>query len=254
MSTVASRSPWLNALTIASAVTGALAFAPQAVIQAGRIREARRLRGRPVRGVAAIRGMALPVLEGALDRSVALAASMDTRGYGRRGPSSAPVQRLTNLATGLGFLAVAVGVYGVLDAGAPAGLGLPVLGAGCVALATGLFMGGTRAVRTRYRPDPWRGPEWIVSGSGLAALAGTIVAARLVGGGEALNPAFSPLAWPALPWAAVVGVALALAPAVAAPVPPGLTATPAGAPESRASDSRATDSRTADSRAAVGSP
>jgi len=214
------------------AVTVALAFAPQAVIQAGRIREARRLRGRPVRGVAAIRGMALPVLEGALDRSVALAASMDTRGYGRRAPTSARVQRLTGLATGLGFLAVSVGVYGVLDAGAPSGLGLPVLGAGCVALAAGLFMGGTRAVRTRYRPDPWRGPEWLVSASGLAALAGTIVAARLVGGADALNPSLSPLGWPTLPWAAVAGVALALAPAVAAPVPPGLAA----APTNRAAD------------------
>ena len=206
------------------AVTVALSFAPQAVIEAGRIREARRLRGRPVRGVAAIRGMALPVLEGALDRSVALAASMDTRGYGRRAAVAPRVQRATSLATGFGFLAVAVGLYGVLDAGAPSGLGLPLLGAGCVALATGLFAGGARAVRTRYRPDPWRSPEWIVSASGLAALVGTIVAGRVVGGAAALDPPFSPLAWPTLPWLAVAGVAIALAPAVAAPLPPGLTA------------------------------
>ena len=50
------------------------------MIELGRIREARRLRGRPVRGVAALRGLALPVLEGGLERSVALAASMDSRG------------------------------------------------------------------------------------------------------------------------------------------------------------------------------
>jgi energy-coupling factor transport system permease protein len=205
------------------AVTVALSFAPQAVIQAGRIREARRLRGRPVRGVAAIRGMALPVLEGALDRSVALAASMDTRGYGRRAAVAPRLRRASSLATGFGFLAVAIGLYGVLDAGAPSGLGFPLLGVGCVTLAAGLFVGGTRAARTRYRPDPWAIPEWIVSASGLVALVGTIVAARMFGGGEALNPSIYPLAWPALPWAAVAGVALALIPAVAAPQPPGLT-------------------------------
>ena len=202
------------------AVTVALSFAPQAVIQVGRLREARRLRGRPVRGVAALRGMALPVLEGGLDRSVALAASMDTRGYGRRAEVAPGVRRVTSTATGLGLLAVAVGLYGVLDAGAPRALGLPLLGVGSVALAVGLFAGGRRAVRTRYRPDPWKLAEWVVSLSGLAALAGMAVAARLPGGEAALDSFTVPLVWPTLPVAAVAGILTALAPSVAAPRPP----------------------------------
>jgi len=202
------------------AVTVALSFAPQAVVQIGRLREARRLRGRPVQGVAALRGMALPVLEGGLDRSVALAASMDTRGYGRRADVAPGVRRLTSLATGLGLLAVAVGLYGVLDGAAPRALGLPLLGVGSVALAAGLFVGGRRAVRTRYRPDPWKLPEWVVGASGLAAVAGMVLAARLPGGEGALDSFTVPLVWPTLPLAAVAGILAGLAPSVVAPRPP----------------------------------
>ena len=202
------------------AVTVALSFAPQAVIQIGRIREARRLRGRPTRGVAALRGMALPVLEGALDRSIGLAASMDTRGYGRRSDVAASTRRVTSTATGLGLLAVAVGLYGVLDAGAPRALGLPVLGIGALVIAVGLFAGGRQAMRTRYRPDVWRGREWLVAGSGLAALIAMIVVARQADGINALDLALYPLAWPAVPWLAVAGITVGLLPAFVAPKPP----------------------------------
>ena len=66
------------------ALTVALAIVPNTVLTAGRVREARRLRGRAVRGLRGLQGLAMPVLEGALERSVDLAASMDARGYGRR--------------------------------------------------------------------------------------------------------------------------------------------------------------------------
>lgn len=201
-------------------VTVALSFAPEAVIQLGRIREARRLRGRPVRGVAAIRGLALPVLEGGLERSLALAASMDSRGYGRRAESSPRARRWATGLTVVGLLAVAVGLYGLADAGAPGALGFPVVGLGAGVLAVSLFAAGRRSPRTRYRPDPWRGPEWLVAISGLTALAAMMVTARLVGGGAALDPATSPLTWPSVPAAAVVGIAAGLLPVVAAPRPP----------------------------------
>jgi len=200
-------------------VTVALTFAPEAVIELGRLREARRLRGRPVRGVAALRGLALPVLEGGLERAVALAASMDSRGYGRRQPATAGTRRVGVVATVIGLLVVSVGLYGLADAGAPGAFGLPLVGLGAMGLAVGLFVGGRRAVRTRYRPDPWQGPEWIVSASGLVALAATMVTGRLSGGAAALNPATSPLAWPGVPVLAVAGILVALVPALAAPAP-----------------------------------
>ena len=206
-------------------VTVALTFAPEAVIELGRLREARRLRGRPVRGVAALRGLALPVLEGGLERAVALAASMDARGYGRRRGAGTAARRIGVGATLVGLVAVGVGLYGLADAGAPGALGLPLVGLGAAGLAVGLFVSGRRAVRTRYRPDPWRGPEWLVSASGLVAVAATVATGRLPGGAAALNPSSSPLAWPTVPVLAVVGILVALVPAVAAPAP-----VPASAP------------------------
>src|SRR4051794_23188940 len=108
-------------------VTVALAFAPQAVASIGRLRSARRLRGRPDRGIRSLRGITMPVLEGALERSVELAAAMDARGFGRRGETSRRRRRLTaGLVLG-GLLVVAASSYSLLDRSAPQGLGLPLL-------------------------------------------------------------------------------------------------------------------------------
>lgn len=201
------------------AVTMAIAFAPETVAALGRLRAARQLRGRTSRGPAALRGMAVPVLEGALDRSVLLAASMDARGYGRRGELSPGRQRLASAALLAGLLGAAVGTYGVLDASAPRYLALPCIAAGVASLAVALVWKGARSSRTRYRPDRWAGPEWVVSASGLAALVLTLVAGAVDPAG--LSPGFLPLVWPSVPLVAVVGVLVGGLPAFVAPEPPG---------------------------------
>ena len=76
-------------------VVVALTFTPQLVSDVERLRTARRLRGRETTGPRAIAASAVPVLEGALERSVTLAAAMDSRGYGRRG--SVPARRATRI-------------------------------------------------------------------------------------------------------------------------------------------------------------
>lgn len=206
--------------------TVALGFAPEAVASLGRLREARRLRGRPTRGLAGVRGMAMPVLEGALDRSIELASSMDARGYGRRIEASARARRSASLATGTGLLLVCVGVYALLDGASPSMLALPVLGAGSLALAGAMIVGGRRTPRTRYRPDPWQGAEWVTSLAGAAAFLGMFLAGRF--DPAALEPVFFPLTPPTLPLVAVAGILVALLPAVATPAPPGLVAVPTG--------------------------
>jgi energy-coupling factor transport system permease protein len=199
-------------------VTVALAFAPQAVVSLGQVRETRRLRGRPDRGLRSVRGLALPVLEGGLERSVALAASMDARGFGRQGALPPAARRLTALATAVGLLAFCVGLYGLLDAGAPRALGLPVLGAGAVLVAGVLFARGRATRRTRYRPDPWLAPEWSTVAGGVAALLAVIVVARLDPG--VLAPSVVPLEVPQLPPLVAVGLLAALTPAWLTPAPP----------------------------------
>jgi energy-coupling factor transport system permease protein len=213
-------------------VTVALSFAPQLVITAGRRREARRLRGRTTKGISAMRGIAMPVLEGSLDRSVALAASMDARGYGRQADLSPSVRRVAAGSTIIGLIAICGGVYGVLDSGAPTALGMPLLGIGALVCAVGLVAKGRRTPRTRYRPDAWGLPEWIAVVSGAAALAGIVVAARI--DPASIRMPLYPLEWPAVPIAAVVGAVLGIAPAFVAPAPP-------AAPAASATDAAPTD-------------
>ena len=55
---------------------------PQLVTSVTRIRQAQRLRGQDTRGLASYRRVAIPLLEESLARSLDLAASMDSRGYG----------------------------------------------------------------------------------------------------------------------------------------------------------------------------
>ncbi|MGP8060799.1 MAG: energy-coupling factor transporter transmembrane component T [Acidimicrobiales bacterium] len=199
------------------AVTVALAFAPELVLSIAGVREARRLRGRPVRGPRGLRGMAVPVLEGSLDRSLQLAASMDARGYGRRQTLGRGVRRAATVGLFVGLLAVTAGVYGVVDPGSTFGLGLPVLALGAVAVAGSLVAGGRRTARTRYRPDRWGWREWVVTASGAVALAAVAVAEAT--GSAGVQVAFTPLEVPALPLLAVAGILVGLVPATVAPAP-----------------------------------
>jgi energy-coupling factor transport system permease protein len=198
------------------AVTVSLAFAPELVMAIGDVREARRLRGRPTRGLSGLRGTAVPVLERALDRSLQLASSMDARGYGRRAPISRGVRRWAGTATAVGILILLAGIYGVLVAGSLPGGGIPFVAVGAVLLGVGLATSGRRTNRTRYRPDLWRIPEWMVSASGTVVV-GSLVAAALVGE-QSLEFSVYPLTPPGLPLLAVFGILVGLVPAWAAPV------------------------------------
>ncbi|WP_416070166.1 energy-coupling factor transporter transmembrane component T, partial [Streptomyces scabiei] len=157
-------------------VVVAMTFAPHLVADVQRLRAARRLRGRPDRGARGLLQVGLPVLEGALERSVALAAAMDARGYGRTARVPAPVRRTTAALTLGGLLGVCAGTYGVLTADGGT-YGLPVLLTGLAAALTGLRLGGRRSPRTRYRPDAWGVGAWLVAGSGVAVAVLLIVCA-----------------------------------------------------------------------------
>jgi len=202
------------------AVVVAVTTAPSLLAEAARVRAARRLRGRTGTGLRALAEIAVPVLHGGLERSLALAASMDARGYGRVRDTGRAVRVVTAASSLLALTGVLVGVYGLLDAGSPPALGLPPLGAGVTLGVLALVTGSRRNPRTRYRPDPWRGPEWAVSASGAAAAASVLVTAlssRL--GADQLQPPSVPLPVPGLPALTAAGILLAALPAVLAPPP-----------------------------------
>jgi len=199
------------------AVVVALTFAPNLIADVQRLRAARRLRGRPDRGVRGLLHVGLPVLEGALERSVALAAAMDARGYGRTAEVPPAVRRTTAALTLGGLLGVCAGTYGLLTAEGGT-YGLPLLLAGMAAALAGLRLGGRRSPRTRYRPDRWDARAWLVAGSGAAVAALLTLAAA--DDPAALHPGVVPLVAPTLPLWPAAAVLLGLLPSFVAPKEP----------------------------------
>ena len=202
------------------AVVVAMTFAPQLVADVARVRTAQRLRGRRVTGLRGFARSVLPVLEGALERAVALAAAMDSRGYGRTAglPRRARVMSAALLL--LGLLGACVGVYGLLDSGTAGSLGAAAArrrhraggrgpGAGRAAAACARATVPTRG----GRPSGWsRRAGWCRRWSSSRSRSTDPV--TLVG-------QYAPLAWPELPLLAALAVLVALVPGVAAPLPPG---------------------------------
>jgi energy-coupling factor transport system permease protein len=199
------------------AVVVALTVVPDSLAQLHAVRRARRLRGREDKGLRGVAASVGPVLHSALERSLGLAAAMDSRGYGRRRAAPRWQRRATGGLVLSGMLGVLLGVYALLDAALSTVAGLSVIAVASAVALTGFTIAGRQVSRTVYRPDPWRAPEWWVSACGvLVAVALTWLASV---DPLALNPSTSPLAWPALPFAALLAVLVGGVPAWIAPPP-----------------------------------
>ncbi|MFT4080965.1 MAG: CbiQ family ECF transporter T component [Nocardioides sp.] len=210
---------------VGAAVVVAVTVLPQLADSVRRVRAAQGLRRGATTRAGRLRRLLVPVLEDALERSLALAAGMDTRGYGRSGQVGRGQRWLTSALMLVALMGLCLGGYALLDGTTPSwqvagsglrvGLAAPMLVLGVTAAVTGLILAGRRVARTVYRPDPFRAPELVVLASGIAVGAIGLwvshhqpgVAYPSVGGA----PAVSPLA--------LVGVLLGLLPAVAAPEP-----------------------------------
>jgi energy-coupling factor transport system permease protein len=204
------------------AVVVALTFVPQLAESVVRVRSAQRLRGRSISGLRGLRGVLVPVLEEGLERAIQLAASMDSRGYGRRAAQPASARRVSGVGVLVGLGGAVVGTYEIISADAHR-LGIALLAGGVVLAGCAGFVAGRRTRRTRYRPDPWRAPEWLVIGC-----AAVIVAAYALAVHDSLTTGVQ-LAWPTLRPVPFLATLVAGVPAFATPeVPSGLPrATPA---------------------------
>jgi energy-coupling factor transport system permease protein len=158
---------------IGSALVVAVTVLPQLAESLRRVRAAQALRRGDQGRVRSLRRLLVPVLEDALERSLALAAGMDTRGYGRTAGASRRERRTTGGLMLLGLFAVCVGVYAILDTTTPSWLGRPMLLVGAAVSVVAVRGAGRRVGRSTYRPSPWRWPETVVAGSGVVvAVAG----------------------------------------------------------------------------------
>ncbi|MDT0341114.1 CbiQ family ECF transporter T component [Streptomyces litchfieldiae] len=203
---------------VGTSVVVALTVAPQLVESVHRVRRARRLRGAREKGRGALRGIVIPVLEDALNRSLALAAAMASRGYGRTGTVAGKARLAVGILVLGGLLGIAAGLYGLLDSSAPRYLGLPLLLTGVAAGVAGFALGGRRVRRSGYRPDRWRAGELLTAASGLAAAALMYLSTRV--DPADLYPSLTPLAWPEVSPLPLLAVLTGLLPAVLSPPPP----------------------------------
>ena len=200
---------------IGVSVVVALTFTPKLVADVSRVQAARHLRGRVTRGPRAIAGAAMPVLEGALEGSVTLAAAMDSRGYGRRNDMSVKAKRTSSALLIIGLIAACIGTYGLVAATSPMLLSAPMLIAGVVVSLVAITRSAQSAVRTRYRPDPWWTPEWLVTIAGICVALCFIIGMWIAP--LAMETSVDPAVWPVLPLIPLVGLLIAVTPALTAP-------------------------------------
>jgi energy-coupling factor transport system permease protein len=196
----------------------ALTFIPQLTTDAVRIREMRRLRGRKSSGLKGFASLGIPVLAGALDRSIILAESMDSRGYGRH-QKETTVGRRVSITLVLASLSLAlIGVYSLLTAGTSALIAILIVFIGLILGGVTLWRAGRTRVRTVYRPDRWALPEWLVSIAGVAVL-GIFLTARIWGDQAlVLTPELD--TWPSLPLWGLLAFGIACTPSITTPPPP----------------------------------
>ncbi|SHJ33965.1 energy-coupling factor transport system permease protein [Nocardiopsis flavescens] len=202
---------------VGTSVVVAMTVAPQLVESVRRVRRARRLRAGRRRGVRALRGIVIPVLEDALDRSLALAAAMASHGYGRVGAVAPRTRLFTGLLVIGGLIGVCVGLYGLMDSSTSPHMGTWGIAVGLALATAGFVLGGRRVRRTRYRPAAWRGAEFLTAGAGAAAVVFMQLASRYEA--AALYPSLNPLAWPELTLLPFLALVAAASPAWLTPPP-----------------------------------
>lgn len=183
------------------AIVIALSVAPQLIESTARVRRAQRLRGGAGSGWSAVAAVVTPVLSDAVDRSLRLAAGMESRGFGRTRQGARPPATLTATLLLSALLATLGGFWLLAGTGsvdrivAAALLTFGVLGVGA-----GLRHSGRRLAVTRYRPEPWTPRDTALAASGLLALATAAVlsSTALPDAFAAMHPSTDPLEWPRL--------------------------------------------------------
>jgi energy-coupling factor transport system permease protein len=202
-------------------VTVSLAFIPSVMRAVADAREADRARtgGRVVRRGRLVR-LTVPIVESGLERALALAESMDSRGFARNAPG-----RGEQAAGWLGLASMlALGGAFIALVGRASGWALAAGLAGLVGLAVAVLVSSRAAAPSRYRPRRAGRADVIVAVTALAAPAGLALLGAL--GDHTLTWAPFPIRVPSLSFGAVACLALLAVPVVVRPVPTPATSAP----------------------------
>jgi len=188
-------------------VVVALAFVPSVVNAALAVREADRAR---TGGVVVRRGrlvrLAIPVLESGMEKALALAESMDSRGFGR---GTAAASEKAAGWCGLGALGL-LGAAFLALVGEARSVGLVLAAAAVIVLGCAVWLASRASRRSRYRPTRLGRTDFVVMA--VVVCAPLLVAAIRLTGTAGITwtvsapiqpPAFSPLVLAALACLAV---------------------------------------------------
>lgn len=151
---------------LATSMTVAINLAPQLIESLQRVRRARALRGRS-QGISQLSSIVIPVLEDTIDQSLALAASMDSRGFGRRGHLSNSQVVLGRALSLGGILLILIATYFLLATNATA-FAVSLIATGVVALFFTIRLASRRNLRTRFRKQKPRARDATIACVGIA--------------------------------------------------------------------------------------
>jgi energy-coupling factor transport system permease protein len=153
---------------VATAFAIAINLAPQLISSSKRVNQAQRLRN--LGSKTGVTGLIVPIFEDALERSMALAASMDSRGFGRQGNLSTGMRLTSRLVSFAGAVAFAVGAYLLLTSDAVWAT-LLLFAVGISGFAASLRIAGIASVKTRYVSQRWASRDWLLSIAALGLVA-----------------------------------------------------------------------------------
>ena len=119
-----------------------------------RVRKARSLRGRS-KGLGSMAGTVIPVLEDAIDSSLSLAASMDSRGFGRRGNLSKSLVLAARLSSLMAVVFLSVGSFALL-VGQTQTVGWMLIVVGIISSFATIRINSKSQIRTRFEPVKFR--------------------------------------------------------------------------------------------------